>query len=426
MKKKTWIIIAAVLVVIVGGVLYFRAQAAKAQTISVYQTEEIKKDTLTAVVGATGSVRANQSAEINWQTNGTVLDVKAKLDDKVKAGDVLSSLDPTSLSTGIINSEADLVSAQQALQDLKQSKVKAAQAELDLINAKDDYKDALNERALLDHPIKTTTWKMGSYGPRQVKTERDATQKEIDEANAKLAVAEAKLADAQREYDRLKDGPDPKDLAAAEARVNAAQASLNMARLVAPFSGTITDVNVKPGDIVNAGTLAYRLDDLSHLLVDVDVSEVDINQVKVGQKATLTFDSISGAEYEGKVTEVARVGTSTNGVVNFTVTVEITNPDGQVLPQMTSAVNIVTTELTDQILIPNRAVRQVDTKRVVFIQKNGIPTMTEVKVGSTNGTYSVLLEGEVKPGDTVIMNPSTQLIAMNGGGGGGGIMMGGR
>lgn len=426
MKKKTWIIIAAVLVVIVGGVLYFRAQAAKAQTISVYQTEEIKKDTLTAVVGATGSVRANQSAEINWQTNGTVLDVKAKLDDKVKAGDVLSSLDPTSLSTGIINSEADLVSAQQALQDLKQSKVKAAQAELDLINAKDDYKDTLNERALLDHPIKTTTWKMGSYGPRQVKTERDATQKEIDEANAKLAVAEAKLADAQREYDRLKDGPDPKDLAAAEARVNAAQASLNMARLVAPFSGTITDVNVKPGDIVNAGTLAYRLDDLTHLLVDVDVSEVDINQVKVGQKATLTFDSISGAEYEGKVVEVARVGTATNGVVNFTVTVEITNPDGQVLPQMTSAVNIVTTELTDQILIPNRAVRQVDTKRVVFIQKNGIPTMTEVKVGSTNGTYSVLLEGEVKPGDKVIMNPSAQLIAMNGGGGGGGIMMGGR
>ena len=346
------------------------------------------------------------------------------MDDNVKQGQVLAILDKTTLSTSIINAEADLVTAQQALDDLKISNVDSAQAELDVVNAEEDYKDALADRELLDHPIKTVTWKMGAYGPRQIKTERDATQKEIDESNAKLAVAEAKLAAAKREFERLKDGPDPKDLSVAEARVAAAQATLNLAHLTAPFDGRITVVDVMVGDVVSAGTSALRIDDLSHLLVDVDVSEVDINQVKVGQAATLTFDSISGVEYQGKVVEVARVGKIDNGVVNFTVTVEITNPDSQVLPQMTAAVNVVTTEIKDQVLIPNRSVRQVDSKRVVFILKDGTPKMVGIDVGATNGNYSILTTGEVAVGDQIILNPSAQLIAANSTQGG--MMMGRR
>ncbi len=422
MKKKTWIIIGVVILGIVAAVIYFQTQAAKAAAEQIYQTEAIAKSTLTAMVGATGSVRANQSAVLTWQTNGTVQEVNAKLDDEVKEGQVLAALDRTSLSTAIINAEADLVTAQQALDDLKISNVDSAQAELDVVNATEDYKDALQDRELLDRPIKTVTWKMGTYGPRQVKTERDATQKEIDEANAKLAVAEAKLAAAKREFERLKDGPDPKDLAVAEARVAAAQATLNLAQLTAPFSGRVTVADVMVGDVVSAGTNAMRIDDLSHLLVDVEVSEVDINQVEVGQAATLSFDSISGMEYQGQVVEVARVGTAENGVVNFTVTVEITNPDSQVLPQMTSAVNIVTTEIKDQVLIPNRSVRQVDNSRVVFILKDGLPKMVEIEVGATNGNYSVLKSGELVPGDQVILNPSVQLIAANSSQGG--MMMG--
>ncbi len=79
------------------------------------------------------------------------------------------------------------------------------------------------------------------------------------------------------------------------------------------------------GDQVNAGTVSFRIDDLSHLLVDVQITEVDINRVKVGQPAKMTFDAISGKEYNGKVTEVANFGVTQQGVVNFTVTVELTD-----------------------------------------------------------------------------------------------------
>jgi len=156
--------------------------------------------------------------------------------------------------------------------------------------------------------------------------------------------------------------------------------------------------------------------------VDVNVSEVDINQIKIGQTAMITFDSIIGKEYHGKVTEVARVGTITNGVVNFVVTLEIEDADENVLPQMTAGVNIVTTELADVFLLPNRAVRLIDGKRVVFVMKNNVPTKVEVNVGASNGTYSELLSGELVAGDVIITNPGPELTS----GPGGMFMMGGR
>ncbi len=91
--------------------------------------------------------------------------------------------------------------------------------------------------------------------------------------------------------------------------------------------------------------------------MDVQVSEVDINSVKVGQPVTLSFDAIVGKEYSGEVVEVAQAGASSQGVVSFTVTVELTDADESVKPGMTAAVNIVVQEIKDAILVPNRAVR---------------------------------------------------------------------
>ncbi len=141
------------------------------------------------------------------------------------------------------------------------------------------------------------------------------------------------------------------------------------------------------------------MDDLSSLLVDVEISEVDINSIAVGQPVTLTFDAILGSEYHGEVMQVAQAGNTVQGVVNFTVTVKITDADEQVKPGMTAAVNITVKELKDVILIPNRAVRLVDGKRVVYLLRDGLPVQVEVRLGSSSDTMSVLADGDVKEGD---------------------------
>jgi HlyD family secretion protein len=227
----------------------------------------------------------------------------------------------------------------------------------------------------------------------------------LADAKADMELKKAQMEDAQRAYDRVKDGPNPADLAVAEARVNAAQATLNMARLIAPFDGTITDARPLVGDQVTAGTLGFRVEDLSNLLVDVEVSEVDINRISVSQPVTLTFDAILGSEYHGEVTQVAQSGDTVQGAVNFQVTVRITDADTQVKPGMTAAVNITVEKLSDVLLIPNRAVRLVDGKRVVYVLRNSLPVQVEVRLGSSSDTMSVLAGGDVKEGDLIILNP---------------------
>ncbi len=212
----------------------------------------------------------------------------------------------------------------------------------------------------------------------------------------------------------------------AKLAVQTAQANLDAAKLTAPFGGTVTEVSGMVGDQVSPGTKAFRIDDLSQMKVDVQVSEVDINSVQVGQPVTLTFDAIAGKAYTGKVVEVAQAGDSVQGAVNFTVTVVLTDPDKSVKPGMTAAVTITVKQMNNVLLVPNRAVRLVDNQRVVYILVNGQPEEVNVTLGASSDTMSEVVSSDLKVGDLIILNPpSTLFNRPNGGGGGGGPFGGG-
>jgi HlyD family secretion protein len=189
--------------------------------------------------------------------------------------------------------------------------------------------------------------------------------------------------------------------------VAAAQATVNLARLDAPFAGVVTSVESKPGDQVSPGIPAFRLDDNSRFLVDVQVSEVDINRISEGQDVILTFDAILDKEYRGVVTEVALVGSTNQGVVDFVVSVELIDPDESVKPGMTAAVNIVANQLNDVLLVPNRAVRILEGERVVYVMIDGKPEPVMIVLGSSSETVSEVIEGDLSVGDLIILNPPT-------------------
>ncbi len=422
-KRKLTIPLGIVLVIL----LTFLLTRGRGQKQNTYQTQAIARGDLSAIVGATGSVRAAQSASLSWQISGTVGNVNVKVGDQVSKNDVLADLDSSSLPQNVIQAQANLVSAQKTLQDLTSSNTASAQAAIDLVNAQDAYTKAYNYRLSLNgeqwikdvviqfvngHEVPVIKWQKG-YVDAQT----------IQDADNSLALAQAQLDDAQRNYDRLKNGPNPDDVAAAQANVAAAQATLNMARVIAPFNGTVTQADPLTGDQVTAGKFAFRVDDLSALLVDVQVSEVDINSIAVGQPVTLTFDAIQGKGYNGVVTEVSQAGDVTSGSVNFTVTVKLTDADSLVKPGMTAAVNIVVNQVKGQILVPNQSVRLLNGKRVVYILVNGQPKPVEVTLGASSDTMSAVEGGSLKEGDLVILNPPTQLQGP--GGGGGAVIRGG-
>jgi HlyD family secretion protein len=530
MNKRRWITIGVTAIVVVVGFLaygVFTSAQAQSET-SEYQIETLQEGPLMAYVGATGTVRPNQTATLIWETTGQVDEVLVALGDQVSGDQVLATLVQTSLPQTVILAQADLVSSEQALDDLLNAQapqaqalqavedaqqvlddymvnyeMQLAQAQLTMSNAQDNLEDseyhwqvqqqgyrassetvqgAEANLVLAEKEVEKAQSAYNKYSGRDdddpakalalsnlsgAKQQRDSILRELnwylgepnstDQAildaevalaqaqyteaeatlnsllegpsEAEIALLEARLVDAEREWENLKDGVDPDDVAAAEARVAAAEATLAQAQITAPFAGTVTNVSVQHGDQAVPNQAAVRLDDLSRLLVDVDVSEVDINQVAIGQDVSLTFDAVLGQEYQGVVVEVAPVGTVQAGVVNFTVTVEIRDANEMVRSGMTSAVSVVVSEIENALLVPNRAVRSIDGQRVVYVLgPDDALQPVKITLGATSDLYSVVIDGGVQAGDRVVLNPPSDISfgpGQSGGDGFGQILGGG-
>ena len=454
--KKFWIIGGIIVVIaVVTALVLPQVMGAQANNQAEgLQTAVIERGDLVAEVGGTGTVQANQTAQLSWQTSGRVGEVYVAVSDTVQSDQHLAELLESSLSQSAILSASDLVSALRKLDDLLASNATTAQAQLALAQAEIALEDAQDDResksyqrassatlngiradlilakqtlddakeyysafedsaeddlgrasALSQLSNAQKAYDRANYNLQYAQALPDAN--EVSEADAKLQVAEANLADAQREWERVKAGVNDDDIAAAEAQVAAAQASYDLRYITAPFAGTVTDIDALSGDQVMAGTYAVRIDDLSRMLVDVDVPEVDINQIEIGQNVRMSFDAIQGEQYNGKVVQVAQVGTVKQGGVDFTVTIELIDPDELVRPGMTAAVNVVTYELEDVLLVPNRAVQREDGKQVVYIlAADGSYLSVPITLGASQDSYSQVLSGDLKQGDTLILNPS--------------------
>jgi HlyD family secretion protein len=439
-----------------------------------YQIVQLKKSDLSQVVGATGTVRANQSATLTWQTSGTVEKLNVAIGDKVQTGQVLATLQKTSLAQNIVLAQADLISAQQALKDLYDTQLAQAQTEQNVANAQKAIDTAQSNFDSVQTPGSTPDINAAKANLLLAKNALDKAQKDYDPyankvdtnlfkamllnklasaqkrydsavntynnligtankttvsvSQANLDLAKAQLVDAQKKLADLKAGPSANDIASAQARIDAAQATLNQAFITAPFDGLITDSMNQPGDQVRTGTQAFQLDDPSQMLVDVQISELDIDKVKTGQDAVLTFDGLPGKTYHGQVIEVGQNGVSNSGVVDFPVTVQITDADASIKPGMTAAVNITVSNLAGVLAVPSRAIRNENGQRVVYTLQEGKPQPVQVEIGASSDTMTQILSGSVKEGDQIVLNPPTQLFTPGGGrpgGGSGGGMFGG-
>jgi HlyD family secretion protein len=423
-KYRTLLIVLLIAAIAIPAFLFMRGSNANATTQ--FQTAALERGTLTATIGATGTVRAKQTAVLVWQAAGTVDTVNVKVGDNIPDDFVMAFLEKTSLPQSVIMAEADLSEAQKTLDDLLNSDTALAEAVIALRDAEELYVKAdnylhylQNSRRIPQTSVRTfliRTPRGFEYRTNTKTFKGPAPEDWIIEAENDLALKKAEFEEAQRTYDRLTGG-NTAEIEAAQSRVEAAQATLNLARIISPFAGTVTEAHSLPGDQATAGGTAFRVDDLSSLLVDVQVSEVDINSVSVGQPVTLTFDAILGKPYHGEVVEVAQAGTVDQGVVNFTVTVELTDADAAVKPGMTAGVNIVVEELQDVLLVPNRAVRLVDGERVVYVLENDQAVKKDIRLGSSSDTQSIVASGDVAEGDQIILNPPVEFGPGGPGGG---------
>ena len=122
-----------------------------------------------------------------------------------------------------------------------------------------------------------------------------------------------------------------------------------------PIKGTVIEKKKKAGDTIDSNAELCTIYDLSYLKMTMNIDELDISKVKVGQEVTVTADAVQGQTFKGKVTKINMAGTTTNGVTTYPVEVQIENTEG-LLPGMNVSTEIIVNQVEDVVAIPVGAV----------------------------------------------------------------------
>ncbi len=227
----------------------------------------------------------------------------------------------------------------------------------------------------------------------------------IKTASYSLASAKASL--------RLKQSPArPEDIGIAEAQVisaqgqyNSALSALNNTVIVAPVSGTITQVDIRLGEQAVALKQAIKLLNIAELHTEAQVSEADIALLSVGQEIDNTFDALGpDKHYKSKILTINPASTLVSGVVNYKITGSLENIP-EVKPGMTSNMTILVAEKKNVLVAPSSAVINKDGKKVVRIitdPKKKTYSEVEVKTGLEGDGGDVEILSGLSPSQEVV------------------------
>ena len=452
-KKRLVFIGGGALVVVIAAAVFFANRSSSAsQSTTTVQYASVTKGDLTESIDVVGTLEAQPMVELAWESGGIVSAFNLKTGDKVSKDEVLLTLEDSSLSSSILQAQTDLLDSKATLDNLLSANSNLYTAAQTLADAEYTLRTYKTNR---DHwNFKGASWdaiddaRADYYATKQVVWEKDtahkalsnlaadepkrmaayAAYKEAVAANEKalrvlnnlLGVyytyavetdffnydqAKAAVEEARVDYNRYLDQSD--EIAAAKANVQALQNTIDQARLVAPFNGTITEISAITGEKVASGDTAIRIDNLNNLIVQVSVSEVDINKVRVGQSATVTFDALPDKVYQGQVETISSAGTDDSGVVEFNVNVKVLDADESVKPGFTAVVSIITSQVQDALLVPNGAIVSRDGgPELLKVAADGSIFEVSVETGASSDTYTEIKSGDITEGDQIAVYSS--------------------
>ncbi|MEJ2749218.1 MAG: efflux RND transporter periplasmic adaptor subunit, partial [Anaerolineae bacterium] len=239
-----------------------------------------------------------------------------------------------------------------------------------------------------------------------------------------VAAAEANLARAQAAFDRMQESPTEDELAILDAQVASAETNLALAQLrleqsmiVAPIDGTVANVLIHAGEQASPGAPAISVVNENAFHINVNVDEIDIDQVSVGQEVEVTLDALPDAVLTGTISDISPTSASAGGVVTYLVTINIVTDEGVTLrPGMSANASIVVQEVDNVLIVPNWAVRlDRETGNAYVLQKMADGTVAEtiVETGLRNEQSSEVLSG-LQAGDVVVVTSERQAFSFFG------------
>jgi membrane fusion protein, macrolide-specific efflux system len=364
-----------------------------------YQTSTVQKGTVVSIVSASGRAISTSVLPINTLTSGIVNNVYVKDGDPVVKGQMIATITPD--TTG---------------------EQTYAQAYSSYISAKNALNQANNSYYTLQAAAFAASNKFSTDPTLQNLKQDDPA---YVQANDAWLAAQANFLNQKNQVD--------------QANVNLSNAAINLANssptITSPYSGTISNVNLVSGMVITASTNSTTgavssqriavIQNNATPIINVTLGETDVPNVKIGQKATITFDSITNETFTGVVATVDRIGTVSSNVTSYGVNIKLDSGSNQILPNMAATADIITATATDVLYIPSAALVTQSGQNYAQVLQSGKEVQVPVEVGLSSDTDTVITSG-LTEGETVITgtvtatstSSSTRSVFSTGGGGG--------
>ncbi|MCH8621857.1 efflux RND transporter periplasmic adaptor subunit [Undibacterium sp. TS12] len=395
-KKRVFVVITLLLVGGAAAVYYQKETAKSKEEEPKFRTALADKGNITQTVTASGTLNPVALINVGSQVSGTVVELKADFNDRVKQGQVLLKLDPTIFNAQIKQSEASLASAEASR--------RLAQATLER-----------NQKLVTQNYISGTA---------------------MDQAKREVEVADANIKLARAQLDRVR-------------------ADLNNSVIRSPIDGVIIKRTIDMGQTVAASFQTPNLfqiaRDLTKMQIDTSVSEADVGALRDGLPARFVVDAYPDREFEAKLRQFRLAANVQQNVVTYNVVLDVDNKDELLKPGMTAQVRLVVGSRENVVRIPTAALRYKPTEEeqakeakalkekaknasasasasasslpapeadddVAFRTKKDLTRTfklykldeknqakaVDVKIGLSNFKYTEVISGDLKPGDKVI------------------------
>jgi macrolide-specific efflux system membrane fusion protein len=333
-----------------------------------YITGTIARGTLEDAVTATGVLEAKEYVDIGAQVSGVLKKINVNLGESVKKGDLLAQIDPTVFEARVVEDEATL---------------KNLDAQLDAAEA---------SRKLAEQRLTRN---------RNLLKSDAVSQDELDRSEAEFSRAESAIEALKAQIDK------------ARGSLSATKANLGFTKIYAPIGGTVVKIQAREGQTLNASQTApilFKIADLSTMTVQAQVSEADIQRIKLGLSVYFTTLGDPDTRHEGKVRGVEPTPMSTNPPVFYNTLFDVPNDNLSLMPEMTAQVYFPMMTRTNVLMMPLAALdyankqsryrtkqgtgkKNKQSSDRVFVLRDEKPVEVEVVLGLKNRVSAEVISG---------------------------------
>lgn len=345
-----------------------------------YQTSQAEKGTLIVSITASGQVATLNNASVTTETSGVVKKLYAENGQEVKSADPIAEieLDRTSQQ----QYTAALASYQSAKNTLEAAKSKQYSLQAAMFGKWDTFK---------------TLAESSTY------TNSDNTPNYTNRALPEFHIPEKEWLAAEADYKNQQNV-----ITQAQTSLNSSWLSLQQSSptIYAPISGTVTGLSLQVGSVIVGEEKIASIVTNTNPTVSVNLTQIDVSKVKIGNKVTITLDAYSGKTYTGKVISIDTVGSVSSGVTNYPTVIMLDTQNPEILPNMNASASIITQTKDDVLLVPTSAVQSQNGQVTVRVMKNGVVTQVPVETGLTSDSQIEITSG-LSEGDNVVTSTTT-------------------